>query len=182
MMKQEKALILNWLENVIIGLDICPWAGPVYKRNALHLSLSNVASPERAISIFLHELELLFITPGRETTLLAFPQWVISFQLFWDVVTSWEEELKFLELDEHIQLVAFHPDFRFGNTPDDSLAHYVNRSPYPIVHFLRSGDVEKATNLNLKKAQLLSGRNEKKLQELTEKEWKTLFPWSNPYL
>lgn len=181
MMEQQEKIITQWLEDFIIGMDICPWAAPVYKRGGLHLRLTDVASPERALSIFLQELELLLVTPERESTILAFPKWLISFELFWDVVSGWEEELKHLEFDHQVQLVAFHPDFRFGDTPHDSLAHYVNRSPFPMVHFLRSADVELATRMDLKKAQTLSINNEKKLQKLSKKEWLDLFPWGNPF-
>lgn len=181
MTKINEDIIQSWLKEVIIGLDICPWAGPVYKRGGLHLAVSQVASPERAMAVFLQELELLFVTPGRETTLLAFPQWLISFDLFWRVVSNWEEELRFLELDEHIQLVAFHPEFRFASTSSDSPANWVNRSPYPIVHFLRTIDVEKATNMDMKRAENLSLRNENRLKLLSKEEWRILFPWNNPF-
>lgn len=172
-----EARLKFWIEEVIIGLDLCPWAGPVYKHGGLHLALSDAASPERAQAEFLRELQALLTNPTRSTTLLAFPQWVLPFPLFFDVIRTWEEALGELELPSAIQLVAFHPEFRFAELSPLSLANWVNRSPYPICHFLRASDVSAALGQNLEQARKLSVRNEIKLTKLSASERKRLFPW-----
>lgn len=176
-MKNAEKQLKFWLEQVIIGLELCPWASPVYQRGGLHLALSDVASPERALTEFLRELQGLLQTPGRESTLLAFPQWVLPFPLFYDVVGMWEEELERMALSHDLQLVTFHPEFRFAGLPDESLAHWVNRSPFPICHFLRSADVEKATGQDMERARNLSVKNEQRLGQLSPLERCRLFPW-----
>lgn len=174
-MKNDAEKLRFWVEKVIIGMDLCPWAKPLHEKGALHFEISRIASPERAHAVFLQELELLLVTPGRESTLLAFPRWVIPFPLFHSVVQTLEEELEHIELDHVIQLVSFHPQFVFGDTPPDSRAHWVNRSPFPVIHFLRSEDVAQATKQNLTLAQNLSRRNEAKLAKLTTTQLHKLF-------
>ena len=41
-------------------------------------------------------------------------------------------------------MVGFHPDFYFGDSEEDDLAYYTNRSPFPLIHLLREESVEEA--------------------------------------
>ena len=49
------------------------------------------------------------------------------------------------ELTETVQLVAFHPAFCFADTAFDDPSNGTNRSPAPMVHLLRRGDVAALT-------------------------------------
>ena len=167
----------RWVEDVIIGLNLCPWAKPVYERGGLHFTVSDVASPERVIVIFLQELELLLITPGRESTLLALPNWIISFELFNDVVGMLEDELERMQLASNIQVVPFHPGFVFADTSPESKGNWVNRSPFPIIHFLQVEDVQQATQGNIALAEGLSLRNDRLLSGMREASLRRLFPY-----
>ena len=40
-------------------------------------------------------------------------------------------------LEGIIQLASFHPHYLFDGESADSASHYSNRSPFPIIHFLR---------------------------------------------
>ena len=40
-------------------------------------------------------------------------------------------------LDGLLQLASFHPHYRFEGEAVESPGNYSNRSPYPLVHFLR---------------------------------------------
>jgi len=42
-----------------------------------------------------------------------------------------------LGLDGTIQLASFHPQYLFDGEAENSASHYSNRSPYPVIHFLR---------------------------------------------
>jgi len=167
----------RWVEDVIIGLNLCPWARPLVERGGLHYAISEVASPERVTAIFLQELELLLVTPGRESTMVAFPNWIVPFELFNDVVGMLEEELEHMELESLLQIVPFHPGFVFADTSPESKGNWVNRSPYPVIHFLRVQDVELATQGDVALAEGLSLRNDRLLSGMREASLKKLFPY-----
>jgi hypothetical protein len=43
---------------------------------------------------------------------------------------------------EHIcQVATFHPQYRFRSTKKEAPENYTNRSPYPMLHLLRTEDV-----------------------------------------
>ena len=42
-----------------------------------------------------------------------------------------------LGLDGTIQLASFHPEYLFDGEDEQSASHFSNRSPYPVIHFLR---------------------------------------------
>ena len=48
------------------------------------------------------------------------------------------------ELDGHVQIAAFHPNFAFDGSADDNVDVYTNRSPYPMFHVLREDEVGEA--------------------------------------
>ena len=49
-----------------------------------------------------------------------------------------------LGLDGVIQVVAFHPEYRFAGEDADDPAAFTNRSPWPSWHILREADVDRA--------------------------------------
>mgnify|MGYP000604227014 FL=1 len=54
-----------------------------------------------------------------------------------------EELIEEADLEGVIQLASFHPDYRFDGEPEDSASHFTNRSPYPMIHFLREEMMER---------------------------------------
>ena len=52
-----------------------------------------------------------------------------------------EDWLQLGGLDEEFQVVGFHPQFIFAGADCDDAGHFVNRSPFPALHFLRQEDV-----------------------------------------
>ena len=36
-----------------------------------------------------------------------------------------------------IQLASFHPQYQFDGESSEASSHFTNRSPYPMIHFLR---------------------------------------------
>jgi hypothetical protein len=81
-----------------------------------------------------------------------------------------------LSLEETFQLVSFHPKFIFEQEDKNSLAHYVNRSPLPLIHILRSKDIALALEES-KDAEALSFRNQKKIENLSAQELRYYFPF-----
>ncbi len=165
-----KKLFDHWIDEVVIGLGLCPWAGPVQDAGQLQRVLSTAASPASVADVIASYADQLTQTPG--TVVLGFERWVIPFTLLWDLCAVWEEAL-----GPELQLVVFHPDFKFSGEPEHSYAHWVNRAPMPVLQLIRSEDITRATEHDPKRARALSKRNEKLIAGLTAQERRYYFPW-----
>jgi len=169
------AQVRRWLEDTVIGLELCPWARPVWERGGVHLAFTRAASPTAALDAFLDEHLACAFHPSRETVLLVFERWYLPFDIFWDMVGV---------LEEHVlpdwQLVAFHPAFRFQDLELTHPANGVNQAPYPIVQWLRRTDIARATREDAARAEALSQRNGQRLAGLTAAQRRRHFFWEWP--
>ena len=136
----------SWLEHVVIGLGLCPFAPSPYREGRVRLAISIARDLENLTRAFLEEAFLLQATPqdDLETTLLIAPYAPEEFELYWDWAGYLEEMLKESELDEIIQLATFHPRYIFAGENPDELSHFTNRSPWPIFHLLRAESIAEA--------------------------------------
>jgi hypothetical protein len=169
-------MINKWLEQTIIGLDLCPFARkPFLDGKILIEELPGQESTE-AQNHFLNSLSSFQGQVQFETVLLVYPKWKVSFKDFYDFALDCEDHLVSLGLDDEFQLVAFHPDFCFEGLKFSNRANLVNSSPLPLIHILKMNDL-KLLNLSEKDAEAMSFGNAKKLEELSEKQILNHFPW-----
>ncbi len=136
-----------WVERVVIGLSLCPWASPVKDR--IRYCLERSADPPELFTRLLAELQLLARSDPSEveTTVLVAPNVCTDdFDSFHAFVTDVSEFLEDEGLADHFQLVGFHPAHRFEGDEPDAPGNYVNRSPYPMVHVLREASVSAAVD------------------------------------
>ena len=68
----------------------------------------------------------------------------ISFDQFYDLFLLAESLVEQMKDSLLFQLVAFHPQFTFGNVDQAHSSNFSNRSPYPMIHILRVDEVEEA--------------------------------------
>lgn len=137
----------RWVERVVIGLSLCPWAKPVHlERSALRFSQSDADCAEELFAGLLHEMELIGSPQAtHESTVLVAPHvHPDDFISFNDFVCDVDEYLRQEDLDEDFQVVGFHPNFCFAGEDPDDPANFVNRSPHPALHLLRQDDVTAA--------------------------------------
>jgi len=135
-----------WLERVVVGLDLCPFAAAPLRAGRVRLSLSAATAETGLLSDLDNEISQLLRAPvvEVETALLVHPQALADFLDFNDFFELAEALLRERGLEGVIQLVGFHPDYRFeGEAPGDAGA-YTNRSPYPMIHLLREASVSVA--------------------------------------
>lgn len=136
----------RWVNDVVIGLMLCPWAQPAQERDGIRYAVTAASTPEALLADLVAEVQLLQESPGIETTLLVHPYALQS----WDNFYPWlaldaEGWLEREGLEEAFQIVGFHPGFCFGGEEADDPSHWTNRSPYPMTHILRQASVEEAT-------------------------------------
>jgi uncharacterized protein len=159
---------MEWVQRVVIGLNLCPFARQPLREKRLHVRL--VDDPDQIIPAIQKEMEQL-IAADRGTTLVVCPTlFPNDFVSFWDVVQSIETNL--IDANEWqgiLQVAPFHPHFCFAGSAPHHPDNYTNRSPYPMIHILREADVTKAVDsLPDGDAGLIWSRNVRLLNDLSE--------------
>lgn len=167
----------QWFKETILKLKLCPFAQKPWDEGRIKLIDSSAQSLFEAQQSFLDELDHMHSSPVTtlSTTLIGFPDWIISFDDFLDFTQSMEELLEEADAAEHFQLVCFHPDFQMSSEPPESLAHWPNSSPYPVLHILRTIEVAQVRSPDI--GIEISRANEKVLANLSESEKRHHYPW-----
>lgn len=169
-------MINKWLEQTIIGLDLCPFTRkPFLDGKILIEELPGKESAQSQIN-FLDSLSSFQAQSKFETALLVYPKWKISFNDFYEFSEDCNDHLASLNLENEFQLVAFHPAFCFDGLEFSNRANLVNSSPLPLLHILRIHDLD-LINLSVKEAEAMSFGNAKKLEALSEEQLQNHFPW-----
>ena len=135
-----------WLEQAVIGLNLCPFAKAVHVKNQIRYVVSGAQAPPALLEDLLRELQWLqSADPAQtETTLLIHPGALGDFLDYNDFLDVADDAVAELGLAGVIQIASFHPHYRFEGTAPDDIENYSNRSPYPMLHLLREASVERA--------------------------------------
>ncbi|QZA82168.1 DUF1415 domain-containing protein [Deefgea piscis] len=136
----------HWLEQAVIGLNLCPFAKSVYVKNQIRYVVSDAKHLDGFLDDLDRELDFLQHTLADEvdTTLLIHPSLFPDFAIFNDVQALAEDIVVEHELDGILQVASFHPDFQFADTEPSDISNYTNRAPYPILHLIREDSIAKA--------------------------------------
>lgn len=134
-----RAHIQAWLTEFVVGLNLCPFARPVLLADSLRIEICNLTDSRELLNAFLLELDLLQRSSEAQiaTTLLVFPMALGDFQDYLDFLDDAQALLAEAGLEGVVQLASFHPHYQFAAEPASAPSHYSNRSPYPVIHFLR---------------------------------------------
>ena len=143
-MAEDDLLIIeqtkNWIRDVVIGCNFCPFASRVVKLQSVHYEVSYDTSKD----VLLEECKRLDADDSIATTLLIFPDAFPDFDHYLDFVFKSEKMMRQRGYDGTYQLASFHPLYQFAGTALDDAANYTNRSLYPMLHLLREEDITKA--------------------------------------
>jgi hypothetical protein len=145
MMSQANKVIAqtrHWLENVVIGLNFCPFAKSVFEQDKIHYQVSDAQSLECCLEDLMAETERLDKHNEIETSLLIFESSLQDFDNFLDVLDIADDLMIGQGYEGIYQLASFHPDYCFADSEVDDPANYTNRAPYPIFHLLREKSIE----------------------------------------
>ena len=166
----------RWIEQAVIGLNLCPFARAVYVKNQVRIVVSHARHLDAFLDELDAELERLQSTPAEQidTTLLVHPTLFPDFLQFNDFLAVVDEVVSEHDLDGVIQVASFHPQFQFeGSSPDD-ISNATNRSPYPTLHLLREDSIERALSSEAGDADAIVERNIATLQALGHAGWQRL--------
>lgn len=136
----------QWLEEIVIGLNLCPFARKELVNNRIRFVVSLAGSEDALLMDLQQELEFLREQPGIETTLLIHPGTLTGFDDYNEFLAAADDLLALLELDGIYQIASFHPDYRFADTASEDAENYTNRSPFPMLHLLREDSVSRAVD------------------------------------
>ncbi len=176
----EKTNIEQWLSNVVIGLNLCPFAAHPWNKNTVRIVVFPGSKEEVFQETFINELQLLCSTPKStiETSLLATPN---LFKNFFDFNFFLEHANTILKREGkkgEIQIASFHPDFQFTGVAAEDKQNLTNRAPYPIFHLIREDSLQEAIEHH-PNTESIYKNNIERMQSLNEDEIKTLFPYLN---
>lgn len=165
----------DWLQQAVIGLNLCPFAKAVYAKRQIRYSLSSARDTDALLNDLCDELQLLAAAdPGQiDTTLLIHPQVLADFGDYNDFLAIAELTVRNFGLEGVIQIASFHPEYQFDNSLPDDIENYTNRSPYPMLHLLREESIARAVD-GIEDADEIVERNLEKLRLLGKAGWEAL--------
>lgn len=136
----------NWLEKVVIGLRLCPFAAGPYQSALVRYRVSEQQSAEGLTDELRRELEYLAAADPHlcETSLLIHPHVLGDFLDYNQFLGQADAVLAALGLEGELQIASFHPHYQFAGSAADDVENCTNRSPYPMLHLLRESSVSRA--------------------------------------
>ncbi|EGQ8065814.1 TPA: DUF1415 family protein [Vibrio parahaemolyticus] len=170
--------VAQWLNDVVIGLNLCPFAAKPQRNKQIKIFVSEATQEEALLEdILLQLIELSTTEPEKlETTLVVVPNML---QDFWDYnfCIDWVEGLiKQQDWEGIFQVATFHPDYCFGGAAPEDDENLTNRSPYPIFHLIREESMEKVLK-HYPDPESIPDTNIARVSALSEEERKKLFPY-----
>ena len=168
----------QWLNDVVIGLNLCPFAAKPQRNKQIKIFVSEASQEEALLEdILLQLIELSNTKPEKlETTLVVVPNML---QDFWDYnfFIDWVEGLiKQQDWEGIFQVATFHPDYCFGGAEPEDDENLTNRSPYPVFHLIREESMEKVLK-HYPDPESIPDTNIARVSALSEEERKKLFPY-----
>lgn len=132
-------LTRRWVEQFVIAENLCPFAAPALRGQSLRIAVSEADDLDTLAASVLEELDLLQATPERElvTSVLVFSNALSDFDSYLDFAELAQELLETAGLEGTLQIATFHPQYCFAGAAVDDVSNYTNRSPFPMLHFLR---------------------------------------------
>ncbi|MCF6346067.1 MAG: DUF1415 domain-containing protein [Thiomicrorhabdus sp.] len=170
--------VKQWLEQVVIGLNLCPFASKPYQDKQIRFVVSNAQQTEYLLTELVTELDLLATKePNKiETTLLIIPNMLTSFSDYNQFLNHVDALIKQFNYQGIFQIASFHPNYQFAGTQPNNAENLTNRAPYPILHLIREASLERALK-HYPNPETIPDNNIKCVSNLTEQEKQKLFPY-----
>lgn len=172
------AAVARWLNEVVIGLNLCPFSGKPTRENRVRFFVSDARDDEMLLQDLQQEMELLDAKAASEieTTLIIVPDHLQDF-FDYNQFLNWTKHL--LKRNSWIgvyQLATFHPHYCFADAAPNDAENLTNRAPYPILHIIREASLERALEY-YEGAEDIPEKNKLRVESLTANEKQNLFPY-----
>lgn len=159
----------QWINKVVIGLELCPFAKQVFDDNSIRYFVSKASSELDLLADIEAEITWLLKHPQIRTSFIIHPQALTEFDQYNQFLYQAEQLLFIMGLEQEFQIASFHPDYQFVNTSTESPENFTNRSPFPMLHLLRESDVTQAVEF-YPDIEAVPHRNIEKMQNLGYKQ------------
>jgi hypothetical protein len=165
----------HWVEQAVIGLNLCPFAKAVYVKEQVRYVVSPATTPEALLEQLMDELQTLSDTDADkiDTTLLIHPFVLTDFLDYNEFLDVADAAIEDMDLDGELQVASFHPDYQFADTDINDIENFTNRSPYPILQLLREDSIERAVEA-FPEAEEIFEKNIATMEKLGHDGWDTL--------
>lgn len=146
----EKKIVIDktkqWILDVVIGCNFCPFAAREIKRNSIYYEVLNDVTVEQVLHSTIDMFYYLDKNEEKETSLLILNNCFENFIDYLDLLELVDQLLIEHKYDGIYQVASFHPQYLFEGSNNDDPANYTNRSPYAMLHFLREDSISKAVD------------------------------------
>jgi uncharacterized protein len=170
--------VSTWLRQVVIGLQLCPFAAKPMQENRVRYKVTDTNDDESLLDALKSECEFMTSVSAIEveTSLLIVANHLDDFWSY-NQFLVWANQLIKREGYEGVfQLASFHPDYCFAGTDPEDAENLTNRSPYPILHIIREASLEKALEY-FPDIDEVPEKNKQKMNALSSKQKQKLFPY-----
>lgn len=169
------ALTRLWVEKLVVGEGLCPFAHPIMDK--LHIeecTSQDIEQISRGFLSLLNEMQLAD-EDDLPTALYIVSNALTDFDDYLDWLFLCEDLLEQAGLEGEIQLASFHPDYEFEGEEAEAMTNYSNRSPFPMIHFIRENHISEALK-TVTKPEAIPERNKRHMQRLGKEGLLNLMP------
>lgn len=172
------AEVQRWLDQVVIGLNLCPFAAEPQRNRQIRICVSSALQEADLLIELQGELRRLAQTPVQEleTTLVVVPGMLQAFEHYNDFLGLADLLMVQFGWEGAFQVASFHPHYCFADAALDDPGNLTNQSPYPILHLLREASIEEAL-AHYPQPERIPERNVEQMRQLSPSQRRQLFPY-----
>jgi uncharacterized protein len=169
----------QWLERVVIGLNLCPFAATPYRAGRIRIVETQATASISLLTELRRELQFLDNADPEvfQTSLLVVTAMLQDFDDYNDFLDLADTMLRAHGWEGVFQIASFHPQYQFAGTEPDDAGNLTNRSPWPVLHIIREASIDAALLSLAEDPDEIPARNIQCVEDLTDSERRELFPW-----
>lgn len=138
----------NWVSQVIVGYNFCPFAKKEVVNNTINYVDSQTTTHEDAVIEMLSLIQAMRENDDIETCLQIFSKGFQDFDAFLDLVDLANAMLVSSGFEGFIQIANFHPNYAFADSDEMDAANYTNRAPFPTLHLIREASMARVLDIH----------------------------------
>jgi len=145
--KEKVSLTKAWIQDFVIALNLCPFANHPFQKGLIQYHTCD-ETDARSILEYTWNISQTLLSDKPVSNSFIILDDSISYDDLLSAKDSFEYLLEETGFDVHFQIVAFHPGFHFADESPEHPSNFVNKSPFPMLHILRSHEVELVSSLH----------------------------------
>lgn len=155
----------KWIYEFVIQKNLCPFARYGFEKNKIEYRYFDDLAESTILEAFYELIQTLQSDPSISNAFLILNA-NISFEQLLSVSSICQFFMEELTIEDNFQLVDFHPNLTFDESQKNEASNFINRSPYPMIHILRTEEVEQAINNYVGDVDEIPNDNIKKMLEI----------------